>query len=83
MSPTFRYPNDNRTNAIPDGVNIYPSQNFVLIGANAATKGTPFYYGNDNGGYYANSNRSSDLSVPDATIAEFQYPNSNVDLQNT
>ena len=78
MSSTFRYPNDNRgTN--PSDID-YPGQNEIDP---SAEKGQPNYYGNDNGGYYANSNRNPDLSVPDATAADFQPPNSNVDLQNT
>lgn len=78
MNATFRYPNDNRKDN-PSKTD-YPAQNYIDPAAN---KGDGNYYGNDNGGYYANSNRNPDLSVPDATVADFQPPNSNVDLKNT
>ena len=62
--------------------------------APATTVGQAGYYGNDNGGYYANSNRDPALANKDVTtdpdaagpltkFANFQSPNSNVDLQNT
>ena len=70
-SPSFRYSNDNRD--LVDSVFIvYPSQQTI---DSTATKGQRNYYANDNGGYYANSNRSS-LSVVDP-INNIQYPNQN------
>jgi hypothetical protein len=70
-SPSFRYSNDNRD--LADSVlTVYPSQQTI---SPTSTKGQRNYYPNDNGGYYANSNRSN-LSVVDPGN-NTQYPNQN------
>jgi len=71
-NPSFRYSNDNRT--LSDSIFIqYPSQQTVDP---LAQKGERNYYANDNGGFYANSNRLN-LSVIDP-IESPQYPNQNL-----
>lgn len=70
-NPSFRYSNDNRD--LADSVFIaYPSQQTITP---TSTKGQRNFYSNDNGGYYANSNRSS-LSKVDSD-SNIQYPNQN------
>ena len=69
-NPSFRYSNDNRGNT--PGSYDYPSQQEVIP---ASQKGEKGYYPNDNGGYYANSNRPS-ISTVDP-INSKQPPNSN------
>jgi hypothetical protein len=66
----FRYSNDNRD--FTPGEFNYPSQQEINP---SSTKGSRDYYSNDNGGYYANSNRE-DISTVDS-INKKQYPNSN------
>lgn len=66
----FRYSNDNR-DSTPRS-HDYPSQQEV---DENARKGEEGYYSNDNGGYYANSNRD-DISTVDPTNKK-QSPNSN------
>jgi hypothetical protein len=68
--PNFRYSNDNRDST--PGEFDYPSQQEVDP---AAHKGSRTYYPNDNGGYYANSNREN-LSIIDP-VNKKQPPNSN------
>jgi hypothetical protein len=68
--PNFRYPNDNREISFDQF--DYPSQQKVDP---LAKKGQEGYYGNDNGGFYANSNRE-DISTIDHTNKK-QPPNSN------
>lgn len=68
--PNFRYPNDNRSNS-PEEFD-YPSQQKLTP---SAQKGDRVYYANDNGGYYANSNRD-DISTVDPANKK-QPPNSN------
>lgn len=71
-NPNFRYSNDNR--ALSDSIFIqYPSQQTI---DSLAQKGERNYYANDNGGFYANSNRLN-LSVIDP-IESPQYPNQNL-----
>ena len=72
----FRYGNDNRD---LDGVNNpelfdfgLPSQNMPPLGIK---KGFLGYYPNDNGGYYANSNRPDTSFVDEKN--KIQPPNSN------
>jgi len=69
-NPNFRYSNDNR-DSTPQA-NSYPSQQEVGADSN---KGDRDYYPNDNGGYYANSNREN-ISTIDPTNKK-QPPNSN------
>jgi hypothetical protein len=69
-NPNFRYSNDNR-DSTPQA-NSYPSQQEVDADSN---KGDRDYYPNDNGGYYANSNREN-ISTIDPTNKK-QPPNSN------
>lgn len=71
--PNFRYSNDNRD--FTPGEFDYPSQQEVNP---SAQKGDRFYYPNDNGGYYANSNRE-DISTVDP-VNKKQPPNSNVKI---
>jgi hypothetical protein len=68
--PNFRYSNDNRDSTPKP--HDYPSQQEVNKTAN---KGDEGYYPNDNGGYYANSNREN-ISTVDP-INKKQLPNSN------
>ena len=68
--PNFRYPNDNRDSSPGDF--DYPSQQEVDP---SSQKGDRSYYPNDNGGYYANSNRDN-ISTIDPTNKK-QPPNSN------
>lgn len=72
--PNFRYPNDNRETNISKY--SYPSQQEVdpLI-----KKGEKMYYPNDNGGYYANSNRVN-INIVDPTNKK-QTPNSNYQIK--
>ena len=71
-NPQFRYSNDNRS--LSDSIFIqYASQQTVDP---LAKKGERDYYSNDNGGFYANSNRSSLLIVD--PIESPQYPNQNI-----
>lgn len=72
-NPNFRYPNDNRD--ITPGKFDYPSQQEIdpLL-----KKGDKKYYPNDNGGYYANSNRNN-ISTVDP-INKKQPPNSNYNI---
>jgi hypothetical protein len=69
-NPSFRYSNDNRESAPLE--HEYPSQQSIN---QSAKKGEDNYYPNDNGGYYANSNRPS-ISTIDQTNKK-QSPNSN------
>lgn len=69
----FRYSNDNRD--FTPGEFDYPSQQEI---DRTAQKGDRSYYPNDNGGYYANSNRE-DISTVDP-INKKQPPNSNVKI---
>lgn len=55
----------------------FPNQNTPPIDATVGDRG---YYGNDNMGYYPNSNRNPDLGAAEAS---YQPPNSNIDLENT
>lgn len=71
--PNFRYSNDNRD--FTPGEFDYPSQQEI---DRTAQKGDQSYYPNDNGGYYANSNRE-DISIVDP-INKKQPPNSNVKI---
>lgn len=71
--PNFRYSNDNRD--FTPGEFDYPSQQEI---DRTAQKGDRSYYPNDNGGYYANSNRE-DISIVDPINKE-QPPNSNVKI---
>ena len=64
--PDFRYSNDNRTSSA--SYSAYPSQGEPPPGVK---KGETSYYPNDNGGFYANSNRLN------FTNSDSQYPNSN------
>lgn len=64
--PNFRYPNDNRASSA--SYSAYPSQGEPPPGT---AKGEISYYPNDNGGFYANSNRLN------STSSDAQYPNSN------
>lgn len=68
--PDFRYSNDNRDST--PGEFDYPSQQEINPNAQ---KGDRLYYPNDNGGYYANSNRE-DISTVDPPNKK-QPPNSN------
>ena len=68
--PSFRYSNDNRDPT--PGEFDYPSQQEIDP---SAQKGERTYYPNDNGGYYANSNRD-DISTVDP-VNKKQPPNSN------
>lgn len=71
-NPNFRYSNDNRS--LSDSIfTQYASQQTVDP---LAQKGERNYYANDNGGFYANSNRLN-LSVIDP-IESPQYPNQNL-----
>ena len=72
-NPNFRYPNDNRD--FTPGEFDYPSQQEI---DRTAQKGDRTYYPNDNGGYYANSNREN-ISIVDPVNKE-QPPNSNVKI---
>lgn len=67
---SFRYSNDNRD--FTPGQFDYPSQQEINP---SAIKGARDYYPNDNGGYYANSNRE-DISIIDP-VNKKQPPNSN------
>lgn len=69
----FRYSNDNRD--FTPGQFDYPSQQEVNP---SAIKGARDFYPNDNGGYYANSNRE-DISIVDP-VNKKQPPNSNVKI---
>ena len=69
----FRYSNDNRD--FTPGQFDYPSQQEVNP---SAIKGARDFYSNDNGGYYANSNRE-DISTVDP-VNKKQPPNSNVKI---
>lgn len=69
-NPNFRYSNDNRDGT--PGEFDYPSQQEINPNA---LKGEPNYYPNDNGGYYANSNRN-DISTIDEEKNK-QHPNQN------
>lgn len=66
----FRYSNDNRD--FTPGEFDYPSQQEINP---SSIKGSRDYYSNDNGGYYANSNREG-ISTVDPINKE-QPPNSN------
>jgi len=65
-NPSFRYSNDNRQNNV--GEYNYPSQQEINP---TSKKGDRDYYPNDNGGYYANSNREY------TSLTDKQPPNSN------
>ena len=69
-NPNFRYGNDNR-NLTPKS-HDYPSQQEI---DENSKKGESNYYPNDNGGYYANSNRNNISTVE--PINKKQPPNSN------
>lgn len=68
--PNFRYPNDNRESS--PGQYDYPSQQ---KNDPSLQKGEKGYYGNDNKGDFANSNRPSLSTVDPAD--KIQPPNSN------
>ena len=68
----FRYSNDNRESPSSFDTFEYPSQQKTEPGAKKGERG---YYGNDNGGRYANSNRD-DISTVDPNNKK-QPPNSN------
>lgn len=74
--PNFRYSNDNRELNAANNPHLFdfslPSQNMPPLGIK---KGSSGYYPNDNGGYYANSNRD-DISTVDP-VNNKQPPNSN------
>jgi len=72
----FRYSNDNRD--FTPGQFDYPSQQEINP---SAIKGSRDYYPNDNGGYYANSNRE-DISTIDP-VNKKQPPNSNFKIDES